>query len=91
MFGHKAIDYNRRNMKHVRCYVCKKFGHKVKECRIKFWLPYKKEHTSSQSKVLKKMELLSERCGIAQFIDITDLGEAESVKLQYSNFHTQLL
>jgi len=22
MFGHKAIDCNRRKMKHVRCYAC---------------------------------------------------------------------
>ena len=78
-------------MKHVRCYACNKFGHKLKECGRKFQTPNQKEHTSSQSKVLKKMKLLSERCGIAQFADITDQGEAESVKLKYSNFHTKLL
>lgn len=64
MFCHKAIDCNKRNMKHVRCYACNKFGHKVKECRRKIRTPNQKEHTSSQSKVLKKIELLSERCGI---------------------------
>jgi len=26
MFGHKAIDFYRRNMKHIRCYDCNKFG-----------------------------------------------------------------
>ena len=77
MFGHKAIDCNRRNMKHVRCYAYNKFGHKVKECRSKFRTPNQKDHTSLQSNVLKKVELLSERCGIAQFADITDLGEAK--------------
>jgi len=39
MFGHKAIDCNKRNMKHVRCYACNKFGHKVKECRSKIQTP----------------------------------------------------
>ena len=78
-------------MKHVRFYACNKFGHKVKECRRKIQTPNQKEHTSSQSQVLKNTKSLSEICGIAQFADITDPGEAESVKLQYSNFHTQLL
>jgi len=91
MFSHKSIHCNRRNMKHVRCYVCNTFGHKAKEFRRKFRPPYQKEQTSSQSKVLKKKALLLERCGIAQFTDITDLGEVESAKLQYTNSHMQLL
>jgi len=33
MFGHKSIDYYRRNMKHIGCYACNKFGHVAKECR----------------------------------------------------------
>ena len=75
-------------MKHLRCYACNKFGHKVKECIRKFRTSNQKEHTSSHSNVLKKTKLLSERCGIAQFADITNPGEAEDEKLQYSNFHT---
>jgi len=59
MFGHKAIDCNKRDMKHVRCYICNKFGHKVKECRRKIRTPKKKELTSSQSHVLKKTKLVS--------------------------------
>ena len=51
-------------MKHIRCFTCNKFGHIAKECRRKFQPPYQKEKTSSQSKILKKKELLSERCGI---------------------------
>jgi hypothetical protein len=31
MFGHKAVDCYRRNMKHVRCYACNKLGHIAKE------------------------------------------------------------
>jgi len=65
MFGHKAIDFYRRNMKHVRCYACNKFGHIVKECRRKFWAPYEKEKTSSHSKIWKKKEVQSEKCGMA--------------------------
>ena len=33
LFGHKAIDCYRRNMKHIRCYACNKFGHIAKECK----------------------------------------------------------
>ena len=40
MFGQKAIDYYRRNIKHVRCYVCNKFGHIANKCMGKFWPPY---------------------------------------------------
>jgi len=47
MFGHKAIDCYRRNMKHIRCYACNKLGHIAKECRRRFWAPYQKEKTSS--------------------------------------------
>jgi len=78
-------------MKHVRCYACNKFGHKVKECRSKIRTSKKKEHTSSQSQVLKKTELVSKRCGITQLADITDPGEAEIANLQYSNLRMQLL
>ena len=35
MFGHKAIDCYRRNMKHMRCYACNKLGNIAKECRNK--------------------------------------------------------
>jgi len=68
-------------MKHVRCYACNKFGHKVKECRSKIQTPKQKEHTSSQSQILKKTKLVSEICGITQLADIIDSGEAGSVKL----------
>ena len=57
MFGHKAVDCYRRNMKHVRCYACDKFGHIANECRRKFWAPYKKEKTSSHSRIWKKKEV----------------------------------
>ena len=91
MFGHKAIDCNRRNRDHVRCYACNKFGHKVKECRSKIQTPKKKKHTSSQSQVLKKTKLVSERCATTQLADITNPGEAKSINLQYSNLHMQIL
>jgi len=45
MFGHKAINCYRRNMKHVRCYACNKFGHIAKECRRRFWASCQKEKT----------------------------------------------
>ena len=57
MFGHKAIDFYKRNMKHIGRYACNKFGHIAKECRRKFWPTYQKEKTSSHSKVWKKKEL----------------------------------
>ena len=57
MFGHKAIDCYRENMKHIRSYACNKFGHIAKECR--------KKQTSSHSKVWKKKEVQLEICGIA--------------------------
>ena len=54
MFGDKAIDCYRRNMKHVRCYACNKFGHIAKECMRKFRPPYQREKTSSHSKIWEK-------------------------------------
>jgi len=47
MFGHKAIEYFRRNMKHVRYYACNKLGHIAKECKRRLWTPYQKDKTSS--------------------------------------------
>jgi len=82
MFGHKAIYCYRRNLKHVRCYACNKFGHIAKECRRKLRAPYQKEKTSSQSKIWNKKEVESEKCGIAQCTNITDSGGVESVKLR---------
>ena len=35
IFGHKAIDFYIRNMKHIIRYACNKFGHVEKECRNK--------------------------------------------------------
>jgi len=89
IFGHKAINYYRRNMKHVICYACSKFGHIARECRRKFWPPYQNEKTSSHSKIWKKKEVQLERCGIAQCTDIIDSGGDESVKLQCYKYHTQ--
>ena len=57
MFGHRFVDWYRRNMKHVRCYACKKLGHITKECRRRFWAPYQKEKTSSRLKIWKKKEV----------------------------------
>ena len=96
MFGHRAVDCYRRNMKHVRCYACNKLGHTSKECRNKVQAPYKKEKTSSHLKIWKKKEVQSERYGTTQYThtqhntDITDLGRAESVKLQCPKSHTQV-
>ena len=78
-------------MKHVRCYACNKFGHKARECRSKIRTPKKEDHISSQFQVLKRIELETERCGIAQLADITDTGETESIDLKYSNFHMHIL
>ena len=72
MFGHKATDFYRRNMKHVRCYACNKLGHIAKECRNKGWTSHKEKKTSSHLKIWKKKELQLERCGIAQYTNITD-------------------
>jgi len=83
MFGHKAIECYRRNMKHVRCYACNKFGHKVRECRRKIRTPKQEDHISSQFQ--------TKRYGITQLADIIDTRETESIDLQYSNLHMQIL
>ena len=81
MFGHKVIDYYKRNMKHVRCYACNKLEHIAKKCRRKYWAPYQKEKTSSHLKIWKKKEVQSGRCGTTPYTDITNSGGTESVKL----------
>lgn len=35
ILGHKDIDFYIRNIKHIRCYDCKNFGHIENECRNK--------------------------------------------------------
>ena len=90
MFGHKAVDFHRRKMKHVRCYICNKLGRIAEDCRNKGWTPYQKEKTSSHLKIWKKKEVQSKRCGTAQYADITDSEGAESVKLYCSKSHTQV-
>lgn len=90
IFGHKAIDCYRRKMKHVRCYACNKFGHIAKECIRKFWAPYQKEKTSSHSKIWKKKEVQSEKCGMTQCTHISNSGGAGSVKLQCTKSHMQV-
>jgi len=80
MFGHKAIDYFLRNMKHIICYACNKFGHIAKECRRKFQPTYQKKKTSSLFKVWKKKELQTKRCVIAQCTDRTDSEGTENMK-----------
>ena len=74
MSFHKAIYCYRRNMKHIRCYYCNKFGHIAKEFRNKFWSTYQNKQTSSHSKVWKKKEVQLEICGIALYPDQTDSG-----------------
>ena len=90
MFGHKAINCYRGNMKHIIFYACNKFGHISKECRSKIRPTYQKEKISSHSKVWKKKEVQPEICGIAQYTDRTESGEIESMKVQCSNSDTQL-
>ena len=90
MFGHKAIDYYRMNMKNVSCYACNKFGHIARECRNKVRASYQKEKTSSHSKIWKKKEVQLEKFGMAQCTDMTGTREAESMKLQCSKCHTQV-
>jgi hypothetical protein len=91
MFGHRAVDCCRRNMRHVRCYTCNKLAHIAKECRNKVWAPYQKEKTSSSHlKMWKKKEVQSERGGTAQHTDITESEGAGSVKLQCPKSHTQV-
>ena len=90
MFGHMAADCYRRNMKHVRCYACNNLGHIAKDCRNKVWISHQKEKSSSHLKIWKKKEVQSEKCCIAQCTDMTDSGEAESMKLQCSKSHTQV-
>lgn len=75
-------------MKHVRCYMCNKFGYKAREWRRKFQTPKQEDYTSSQFQELKKTELERERCDITQLVDIIDTGETETVDLQYSILHT---
>lgn len=65
-------------------------GHIAKQCRRRFWAPYQKEKTSSQSKIWTKKEVQSERSGIAKYTDITDSEGDESVKLQFPKSHTQV-
>ena len=58
MFGHRVVDCDRRNMRHVRCYTCNKLGCIAKECRNKVWARYQKEKTSSSFlKIWKKKEV----------------------------------
>ena len=82
MFGHKAINFCRRIMKHITCYACNEFGHIAIEC--------KKKQTSSHSKVWKKKEVQPKICGITQYADRIDLGGSKSMKFQCSNYHTKL-
>ena len=90
MFGHKAADCYRRNMKHVRCYACNKLGHIAKECRNKVWAPYQKEKmSSSRLKIWRKKEVQSEKGGTAQCTDIPESEGAESTKLQCPESHMQ--
>lgn len=85
MYGHKAADCYRRNMKHVRCYACNKFGHRAKYCRNKV---HDKKKSSTCLKVWKKKEVQSERCGIAEYTDMTE--EAGSVEHQCSKYNTRI-
>ena len=74
-------------MKHVRSYACNKFGHIAKECMRKFWPPYQREKTSSHLNIWKKKEAQLERCGIAEYTDMTDLEETGSVEHLCSKSH----
>jgi hypothetical protein len=88
MFGHKAVDCYRRNMRHVRCYACYKLGHIAKECKRRLWTPNQKRKTSSRLKIWKKKEVQPERCGIAEYTDMTE--EAGSVEHQCSKSNTRI-
>ena len=90
MFGHKAINSYRWNMKHIICYDCNKYGHIAKECRRKIQPTFQKEQSSSHFKVWNKKEVQLEICGIAQYTDRIDSRETESMKFQCSISHTQL-
>ena len=70
MYGHKAVDCYRRNMKHVRCYACNNLGHIAKECRNKAQTSHQKEKMPSHLKIWKKKEVQSEGCGTAQSTQI---------------------
>ena len=72
-------------MRNVRCYTCKNYGHKARECRSRFQNSKQEDHTSSQFQELKKTE--TEKYEITQSADITDTGESESDEFQYS-LHT---
>jgi len=76
-------------MKHVRCYACNKFEHIENECGRKFWAPYQKDKTSSHSKIWKKKEVQSEKCGMAQCTEMTDSWEVQSMELQCSKSDTE--
>jgi len=79
IFGHKAADFYRRTMKHVRCYACNKLGHIAKDCRNKVWAPYqKKKMLSSHLNMWRKKEVQSEKGGTAKHIDIPESKGAES-------------
>ena len=72
MFGRKAADCYKRNMKHVRCYACNKLLHIAKECRNKGRTSHQKEKTSSHLKIWKKKEVQSESGGTTHYTDITE-------------------
>ena len=87
MFGHKAVDCYRRNMKHVRCYACNKLGHIARESRRIFWAPYQRRKTSSQLNIWKKKEVQQKICGIAVYTDMTHLEKVEEVEPLCSKSH----
>ena len=67
-------------------------GHlnQAKECKRRLWTPYQKEKTSSRLKIWKKKEVQPERCGIAEYTDMTDSEVAGSVEHQCSKSHTRV-
>ena len=68
MFGHKAIDCYRKNMKHVRFYECNRFGHKVRECRRKIRTPKQEDHKSSLLALLCSQDSLWLETGLIRLV-----------------------
>jgi len=69
--GIKKISYNNFYPleDEIECSICNNFCHEESECRRKFRPTPQKEQTLSNSKIWRKKESQSERCGIGMYVE----------------------